>query len=62
MPVLLHDRLSTFNTQQAVGLCFPGMTTSLAKSKHIIGVHFQTFFYNILIFWCSWTFKYFSIY
>jgi len=26
------------------------MTSSLAKSKQIIGAHFQTFFYNILIF------------
>jgi len=25
-------------------LCFPGMTSSLAKSTQIIGVHFQTFF------------------
>jgi len=34
-----------------VWLCFPGMTSSLAKSKQIIGAHLQTFFfYNILIF------------
>jgi len=33
--------------------CFPGMTSSLAKSKQITGAHFQTFFYNILMFWCS---------
>jgi len=25
-------------------LCFPGMTSSLAKSKQIVGAHFQTFF------------------
>jgi len=25
-------------------LCFPGMTSSLAKSKQIIGAHFQTLF------------------
>jgi len=37
-------RLSTFNTQYAVWLCFPGMTPSLVKSKQIIGAHFQTFF------------------
>jgi len=38
--VLLHDRLSTLNTQQAVWFCFPGMTSSLAKSKQIIVAHF----------------------
>jgi len=48
--VLLHDRLSIFNTQQAVWLCFPGMTSTLAKSKQIIGAHFQTFFSTILLF------------
>jgi len=45
--VLLRDRVSKFNTQWAVwlcNLCFPGMTSSLAKSKQIIGAHFQTFF------------------
>jgi len=44
--VLMRDQLSTFNTQLAVWLCFPGMTltSSLAKSKQIIGAHFQTFF------------------
>jgi len=42
--VLLRDRLSIFNNQQAVWLCFPGMTSSLAKSKQIINTHFQTFF------------------
>jgi len=48
---LLRDRLSTFNTQQAVWSCFPGMTSSLARSKQIIGAHFQTlFFYNFLVF------------
>ena len=49
--MLLRDRLSTLNTPQAVWLCFPGMTSSLAKSKQIIGAHFQMiFFYNFLIF------------
>jgi len=48
--VLLRDRLSTFNTQLAVWLCFPGMTSSLAKSKQIIGAHFQTLFSTILLF------------
>jgi len=47
--VLLRDRLSTFNTQQAVWLCFPGMTSSLAKSKQIIGAHFQTLFSTIFL-------------
>jgi len=42
--VLMRDRLSTFNIQQAVWLCFPGMTSSLAKSKQIIDAHFQTLF------------------
>jgi len=38
--------------------CFPGMTSSLAKSKEIIGAHFQVlFFYNFLIFWRSSIFK-----
>jgi len=47
--MLLHDRLSTFNTQQAV--CFPGMTLSLAKSKQIIGCELSdAFFKNFLIF------------
>jgi len=35
--VLLNDQLSTFNTQQTVRLCFPGMMLLLAKSKQIIG-------------------------
>jgi len=47
--VLLHDRLSSFNAQWVVSLCFPGMTSLLAKSKQIIGAHFQAFFYYILI-------------
>jgi len=38
--VLLHDRLSSFNAQWAVSLCFPGMTSLLAKSKQTIGAHF----------------------
>jgi len=48
--VLLRDRLSTFNTQRAVWLCFPGMMASLAKSKQIIGAHFQTCFCTIFLF------------
>ena len=48
--MLLRNRLSTFNTQQADGLCFPGMTSSLAKSKQIIGAHFQTLFSTIFLF------------
>ena len=48
--VLLRDRLSTFNTQQAVWLCFPGMTSSLVKSKQIIGAYFQTIFSTIFLF------------
>ena len=34
---------SVVNTQHSIGsvwLCFPGMTSSLAKSKQIIGAHF----------------------
>jgi len=39
------------------------MTLSLAKSKQIIGVQFQTlFFYSFLIVWCSWIFKYIWLY
>jgi len=35
------------------------MTSSLAKSKQIIGAQFQRlFFYSFLIVWCSWIFKY----
>jgi len=45
--VLLHDQLSTLN--RLFG-CFPGMTTSLAKSKQITGGHFQTPFRPILRF------------
>ena len=44
---------SVVNIQHSIGMfgCFPGMTASLAKSKQIIGAHFQTlFFYNFLIF------------
>ena len=41
---LLRDRLSTFDSQQAVWLCFPGMTSSLVKSKQIIAAHFSTLF------------------
>ena len=38
MPVLLlHDRLSALNTRQAIWLCFPGVISSIAKSKQIIG-------------------------
>jgi len=40
----LRDRLSTFNTQQAVWLCFPGMMSSLVKSKQIIGAYFKMLF------------------
>jgi len=45
---LLRDRLSTFNTQYAVWLCFPGMTSLLTKSKQIIVRTFKRFFYNFL--------------
>jgi len=45
--VLLLDRLSTFNTQYAVWLCFPGMTSSLANHRCTLS---DVFFYNILIF------------
>jgi len=38
--LLLRDRMSTLNIQEAVWLCFPGMTSSLARSKQIIGAHF----------------------
>jgi len=31
-------------------LCFPGMTSSLAKSKQIIGAHFQMLFSTIFLF------------
>jgi len=56
--VLLRDRWSTFNTQQTVWLCFPGMTSSLVRSKQIISVHFQTLFSTVfLFFWCSSVFK-----
>ena len=32
-----------------VVVCFPGMTSSLAKSKQIIGAHFQTLFCTIFL-------------
>ena len=32
-----------------VWLCFPGMTSSLARSKQIIGAHFQTLFSTIFL-------------
>jgi len=48
--VLLRDQLSTFNTEQAVWLCFPGMMASLMKRKQIIGAHFQTLFSTIFLF------------
>jgi len=38
---------SVVNTRHSTGcslVCFPGMTSSLAKSKQIIGTHFQTLF------------------
>jgi len=41
--------LSIFNTQSAVWLCFPGMTSSLAKSKQIIGAQFQTLFSTVFL-------------
>jgi len=47
--VFLRDRLSIFNTQYAVWLCFPGMTSSLAKSKQIIGAQFQTLFSRVFL-------------
>ena len=47
--MFLHDRLSIINTQQAVWLCFPGMTPSLAKSKQIIGEHFYMLFSAIFL-------------
>jgi len=50
MPVLLHDQLSTFNTQYAVWLCFPGMMSFLPKSKQIIGAHFHMLFSTIFLF------------
>jgi len=31
-------------------LCFPDMTSSLAKSKQIIRAHFQAFFSTIFLF------------
>jgi len=31
-------------------VCFPGMTSSLAKSKEIIGAHVQTLFSTIFLF------------
>jgi len=31
-------------------LYFPGMTSSLVKSKQVIGVHFQMFFSTIFLF------------
>jgi len=55
--VLLRDRLSTFNTQLAVWFCFPGMTSSLAKSKQVIDEHFQTLFSTIVLFLCSSIFR-----
>jgi len=33
------------------------MTSSLAKSKQIIGAYFRRLFCNFLIFWCSSIFK-----
>jgi len=47
----LHkDRLSTFNSQEAVWLCFPGMTSLLSKSKQIILRTLTRFFSTIFLF------------
>jgi len=34
---------------EAVWLCFPGMTSSLAKSKQVIGAQFQTLFSTVFL-------------
>jgi len=38
------------------------MTSSLAKSKQIIGAHFHTVFLQYSYFWCSSIFTYISLY
>jgi len=38
------------------------MTSSLAKSKQIIGAHFQTFFLQYSYFWRSSIFTYILLY
>jgi len=48
--VLLRDRLSTFNTQQAVWLCFPGMMSLLVKIKEVIMRTFKHFIPTIFLF------------
>jgi len=49
--VVARSAVNIQHSTSCVIACFPGMMSSLAKSKQIIGAHFQTLFFLKFSYW-----------